>query len=102
LYTARQPFDPARLEIRTPRLDRLDGEARVLDPPQDPFPLRFDTGRILFYEMKLRARRECFGEAHSWAHSRPLGCARARTYERPLPRCRCKRNRFPAQLRLIP
>src|SRR5262249_46826526 len=45
-HTSVEPFDASRLEDDRARLDRLDGEPDVLEPPQHALPLPLDGGGI--------------------------------------------------------
>src|SRR4029079_15755479 len=52
-------------------LDRIDGEARVLEAPQDTLPLPLDSGWIAIDEDERRAGGKRFPQSHPRLHS---GC----------------------------
>jgi hypothetical protein len=70
---ARHTLDPFGLEICAARLDRLDGEAGFLEPPQDPLPLLLGRSGILLGENELGAVGERLRETHPRAHACLLG-----------------------------
>ena len=90
-----QPLHPPRLEVDAARLDRLDREARLLEPPQHGLPGLLHPGRILLDELEPRAGGERLGEPHPRPHSRLVGGAGAGPEERPRPGHRRERDRLP-------
>ena len=92
LHAAVEALDSARLEHDRALLDRIDGEARVLEPAQDALPLPLDRSRIAIDEDERRARGERLPEAHPRLHARCLRRGGDRPEERLLPRLRRERR----------
>ena len=92
LNTAVQALDALRLEDDCTLLDRIDGEARVLEAPQDTLPLPLDSGWIAIDEDERRAGGECLPQAHPRLHSGCLGRRGDRPEKRLLSRLRRERR----------
>ena len=93
LHAAVEALDALRLEHDRALLDRLDGEARVLETPQDALPLPLDRSRVAIDEDERRARRERLPEAHPRLHACRLGRRGDRPEQRLLARLRRERRR---------
>ena len=75
-------------------LDRIDGDARVLETSEHFLPFPLDRGWIPLDEGERRARGERLPEAHPRLDARGLGCGGHRTQERLLVRLRGERRRY--------
>ena len=93
-----EPLHPPRLEVSAARLDRLDREACLLEPPQHGLPSLLDPGRVLLDALEPRAHGKRLGEPHPWSHARLVGRAGAGPDERPRPGHRRERDRLPPEL----
>src|SRR5205807_2393349 len=77
-----EALDPSRLEVDAARLGRLDGEAGVLEPAQEPLPRLLGARRILLHEHERGAGRERLTEPHPRADARRCGDGGHRPEER--------------------
>ena len=98
LEAAREAFEAPRLEVSAARLDRLDGEALLLEPAQDALPFLLRPRRILLDELELRTGRERFREPHPRMDAVALGDVVTGAEERLLAGHRCERDRPPVKL----
>ncbi len=71
-----ETLDARGVEVGAARLDRLDGEAGVLETAEHALPLLLDSGWILLDERERRARGERLPEPHAGPNAGPLGLAR--------------------------
>ena len=92
LHASVEPLDALRLEHDRALLDRVDGEAGILEAPQDVLPLPFDGRRIAIDEDERRARGERLSETHPRLHACCLGGSGDRPEQRLLPRLRRERR----------
>ena len=88
----RHALDMPGVEVGTARLDRLDGETGLFEPPQDPLPLLLRRSGILLGEDQVGTVGERLREAHPRTHARLLGSGGACPQQRPAAGRRSERN----------